>query len=291
MSNKEEVRIKRPAFQFYPSDWRRDTALQTCSLAAQGMWINLLCVMHECEPYGHLVVNDKALTNVKAARLVGVSVKEFAKLLAEIEGAGVVSRTPDGTLFSRRMVRDEGVRNARAAGGGEGKEFGALGGEHGAKGGRPVTAKGGSKPPIEPPPSSSSSSPSSSTSVVLKKTGLPENFNPGTGADTSIALVAAGLDLDSTLMAFKAHHKAKGTQCVDWMAAWEGWVLNAKSFSRKPGSEPAKVSGVWHESAGGVDRMAVDLGIAPIDDAHFETRPAFRLRVMTAEAAARRVTA
>ena len=152
MSNKEEGRVKRPSFQFYPGDWRKDTALQTCSLAAQGMWINLLCVMHECEPYGHLVVNGEALTNVKAARLVGVSAKEFAKLLAEIEGAGVVSRTAEGVLFSRRMVRDEVVRNARAAGGGEGKEFGALGAEHGAKGGRPVAAKGGSKPPLEPIP-------------------------------------------------------------------------------------------------------------------------------------------
>jgi len=30
---------KRPAFQFYPGDWRRDTALQSVSLAARGLWI------------------------------------------------------------------------------------------------------------------------------------------------------------------------------------------------------------------------------------------------------------
>ena len=30
--------MKRPAFQFYPSDWRKDMALQSCSVAARGLW-------------------------------------------------------------------------------------------------------------------------------------------------------------------------------------------------------------------------------------------------------------
>ena len=291
MSNKEEGCIKRPAFQFYPADWRKDTALQTCSMAAQGLWVNLLCVMHECKPYGHLVINGKALTDIRAARLMGLAAKDYTKLLAEIEDAGVVSVTSDGVLFSRRMVRDEEVRNARAAGGGEGKGFGSLGAEHGTKGGRPSKARGVSKPPIKPPPSSSSSS-STSTSVVLKKTGLSENFKPETDADTLAVAVAAGLDLDGALMAFRAHHKAKGSEYVDWQAAWTGWVLNAKTFAKKaPGTELAKVSSVWHESAGGVDRKAIELGIAPIDVARFESRPAFRARVMALEEEARGVIA
>ena len=45
--------------------------------------------------------------------------------------------------------------------------------------------------------------------------------------------------------------------------------------------EPARVSDVWHESLGGVDRMAAELGIAPIDEV-METRPAFKARVMAA---------
>jgi len=168
--------MKRPAFQFYPADWRKDAALQSCSIAAQGLWINLLCISHECEPYGHMVVNGKPMTNAQISRLVGLSVKECDKLVGELEDSGVASRSDDGVLFSRRMVKDENLRNVRAAGGEGGKEFGVKGAEHGKKGGRPPKVRGennppsddarwGSKPPIEPPPSSSSSS-SSSTSVV-----------------------------------------------------------------------------------------------------------------------------
>jgi hypothetical protein len=108
---------KRPAFQFYPGDWRRDTALQTCSLAARGIWIEMICLMHEGEPYGHLRVGAKTISLEVLARMVGEPCSRVRQLIAELEDAGVCSRREDGTLFSRRMVRDEHTRNARAEGG------------------------------------------------------------------------------------------------------------------------------------------------------------------------------
>jgi hypothetical protein len=108
---------KRPAFQFYPGDWRRDTALQTCSLAARGLWIEMICLMHEGEPYGHLRVGAKTISLEVLARMVGEPCPRVRQLLAELEDAGVCSRREDGTLFSRRMARDEHTRNARAEGG------------------------------------------------------------------------------------------------------------------------------------------------------------------------------
>lgn len=162
--------MKRPAFQFYPADWRRDAALQSCSVAARGLWIELMCVMHDCEPYGVLAVNGRAMSAAQVARLVGEQEKIIGRLLAELEDAGVCSRDDEGRLFSRRMVKDEEVREARAAGGHAGAEHGHKGGEHGKKGGRPRKAEAGSsaeektplKTPLavseEPPPSSSSSS-------------------------------------------------------------------------------------------------------------------------------------
>lgn len=108
--------MRRPAFQFYPADWRKDAAVQSCSLAAQGLWINLMCIAHECEPYGHLVINGKPMQVAQIARLIGIGTKECDSLLTELHGAGVFSIS-DGVIFSRRMVRDEATRNARAAGG------------------------------------------------------------------------------------------------------------------------------------------------------------------------------
>lgn len=109
--------MKRPSFQFYPSDWRNDAALQSCSIAARGLWHEMLCLMHECLPYGHLAVNGKPMRPAQIARLVGVPEKEYAVLLAELTDAGVPSTTIDGTIYSRRMVRDEHIRNVRSQAG------------------------------------------------------------------------------------------------------------------------------------------------------------------------------
>ena len=127
--------VKRPAFQFYPADWRKDAALQSCSLAAQGLWMNALCIAHECEPYGHLTINGQPMTVAQLGRLVGATAREAQALVDELLVAGAASRLPDGTLFSRRMVRDEEVRAKRAAGGVGGNEF-SLDGVPNMAGGR-----------------------------------------------------------------------------------------------------------------------------------------------------------
>ena len=161
-----EQRVKRPAFQFYPAEWLKDLELQGCSIGARGLWIQLCCVMHEATPYGHLVLNALPMPDEKAARACRVDLREYRRLLAELELSGVSSRDASGALYSRRMTRDEATRNARAAGGTTGGEFGVLGKEHGKKGGRPKKQTGDQKPPLKPPPSSSSSSSSSENQGV-----------------------------------------------------------------------------------------------------------------------------
>lgn len=61
MSKTEDGRVKRPAFQFYPGDWLRSTDLRSCSVGARGLWIDMICLMHEGTPYGHLKVNQKVI--------------------------------------------------------------------------------------------------------------------------------------------------------------------------------------------------------------------------------------
>lgn len=109
--------MKRPASQFYWGDWLRDVALRSLSPAARGLWIDLLCVMHQGDPYGHLALNGRALTEAEIAKITGLDPRTYRRLLAEVEARGVSSRTGDGILYSRRMVKDEEIRSARAAGG------------------------------------------------------------------------------------------------------------------------------------------------------------------------------
>jgi len=176
--------VKRPAFQFYPADWRKDMALQSCSVAARGLWVDMLCIAHECEPYGHLTVNGKPMTAAQIGRHTGLTERECAKLIAELGDAGVLSRTEEGAIFSRRMVRDEDIRQRRAEGGKAGSEHGIKGAEHGIKGGRPASGRGVSEPPLEPPlepPPSSSSSFSASAetpSLLPQAPALPLENRP-----------------------------------------------------------------------------------------------------------------
>ena len=135
--------MKRPAFLFYPKDWRDEQALRLCSMAARGLWIDLMCLMHASDKYGHLEVAGKPMTVDQVARLVGEQPKDVRRWMDELTGNGVCSTTADGVIYSRRMVRDEATRERRAAGGDAGAEHGQRGAEHGSKGGRPRKSEGG----------------------------------------------------------------------------------------------------------------------------------------------------
>lgn len=95
-----------PWLKFYPTDWQSDPLLGTCSLAARGLWIEMLCVMHSAEPAGSLVRRGEPLSLPQIAILARTSPKEAGRLLDELETAGVFSRDDDGAIFSRRMRRD-----------------------------------------------------------------------------------------------------------------------------------------------------------------------------------------
>jgi hypothetical protein len=148
--------MKRPSFQFYPSDWLRDTALRSCSTGARGLWIDMICFMHEGSPYGYLKVADKVILPSNLARMVGESVEVVADWLLELKEAGVYD-IDNGAIFSRRMIRDEELRQKRAEGG-------KLGGNPNLK----VNHKVMQEDKQNTTPSSSSSSTSSSSNKKIK---------------------------------------------------------------------------------------------------------------------------
>src|SRR5262245_9007817 len=92
--------------KFYPTDWRADPCLRVCSIAARGLWMEMLCLMHEAEPRGTLRVNGKPLSVRQLGSLAGCP-DDVDCLLTELEEAGAFSRDEVGTIFSRRMMRDE----------------------------------------------------------------------------------------------------------------------------------------------------------------------------------------
>lgn len=97
-----------PWFKFYPADWRSEPSLRAVSPAARGLWIEMLCLMHEAEPRGHLLLNGRPVTDAQLSALAGVPLDIAQALLGELESAGTFSRTRAGVIYSRRMRADTG---------------------------------------------------------------------------------------------------------------------------------------------------------------------------------------
>jgi hypothetical protein len=107
----------KPWMKFYPRDWRADEKLRDCSLAARGLWIEMLAIMHASERYGRLLIGGTAPSAARLARQVGTSESEVETLLAELGEAGVYSTDAAGIIYSRRMKSDEKIaENARKVG-------------------------------------------------------------------------------------------------------------------------------------------------------------------------------
>lgn len=152
--------MKLPAFQFYPADWMKDPNLRRCTHAAKGVWIDILCLMSECEERGVLMTNGHVWDDEEIALAVGGDKQLVLSCIFELTLKGVSNRRPDGALICRRMVRDERKR--------------ILCKEAGKRGGNPnlvPTLKGASKGGLKgesnrkPTPSSSSSSSSSDSTI------------------------------------------------------------------------------------------------------------------------------
>ena len=126
-----------PWFKFYPPNWRGDPALRMCSLAARGLWMEMLCLMHEASPRGFLLVNERPVTERQLASLSGAAAREVSVLIGELEEAGVFSRDDNGQIYSRRMRREteKAMRDK----------------QNGTRGGNP-TLKRGVNPPDNPQP-------------------------------------------------------------------------------------------------------------------------------------------
>jgi hypothetical protein len=101
--------------------------------------MDMLSLMHDADPYGHLLINGNMPSPSELARMLGGALKEVNKLLVELEQKGVFSRTDEGVIYSRRMVRD----CAKAA---RDRANGATGGNPNIK----LKSNGGVNPPPNP---------------------------------------------------------------------------------------------------------------------------------------------
>lgn len=108
----------RPADLWFWDNWFASHDVKLCSLAAQGLWTNMLGIMRAGAIKGTLTVNGVPLGSKELAKIVGVlNVEEIERLLVELEYYQVFSRLENGIIINRRMYRESAIRQARAEAG------------------------------------------------------------------------------------------------------------------------------------------------------------------------------
>lgn len=94
---------KLPYIPFYTGDWLKDPELSLCAPATRGVWIDLLCAMHNAGCSGELRGTPEQL-----ARAARCSTADIAQALTDLQTTGaadVTERNGVVTVVNRRMHR------------------------------------------------------------------------------------------------------------------------------------------------------------------------------------------
>lgn len=247
--------MKRPSFQFYPSDWMNDPALKACSDLARLLWIEVMCMMHNGSPYGYLTLPNGSEIDQKMIKKLSnfeqKNAKKIPKLVSELIENGVLKKDEKtGFYFSKRMVEDERIRTVRGSSGRLGGNPNLLN-QNSTK--APTKAPSKSQPLHVSSSSSSSSSCNLPSSLLTKDIGLSEqekNSKPEQKKKKIKTQISESFDLTEELIywgeksgfvlnqlkaevpKFVDYHKAKAESFLDWEAAFRTWMRNAKSWGK-----------------------------------------------------------
>lgn len=99
---------KLPYIALYTGDWMKDPNLSRCHPSTRGIWVDLLCAMHEDDRSGQV-----SGTAVELSRLARCTEKEFNAAMAELsdkKAAHVTVRLGKVTVTNRKMNREYKLR-------------------------------------------------------------------------------------------------------------------------------------------------------------------------------------
>jgi len=231
--------MKAPAFQFYPADWQRD--LSEHPLEIEGAWIRICCALWWSETPG---LATKPLTNW--ARVLRVGERKCFSIITYLHNqniADVVIQDSTITISSRRMVKDEYIRNIRRSAG--------------SRGGNP-SLKRREKTPVldnqsllnqngEQKPTPSSSSSKKKENIKRKKSfETAEVILSGEFIEIAKQIGING-QVKSVFDSFRDHHVSKGNRFVDWTAAWRNWCRNQIEWGKVKPSQSGFLAAPWPE--------------------------------------------
>ena len=202
-----------PAMQFYPADWQSDPGIRALGFFDRGVWFEMLCVMHFSSERGVLLLNGRAMTDDEIARSLGLDKQILTTTLTTLLSSGVANRREsDGAIYSRRMVRDEYIRQERI--------------KAGKSGGNPNLLKQNPTTGVNQNPTPSSTSTSTSTSTNNRKESIDA---PLSGAAVESTKPKKSKSIEDRFQELQFPNEWNSTACY----AMRKW-LEYRSEIRKP---------------------------------------------------------
>lgn len=99
-----DMPAKLPFLKFFPADWVTDPNLSMCSASTRGIWIDMICAMHQSDRSGTLTGTPDQL-----ARVCRCSPSDVHSAVCELKATGTADvRECNGvvTVINRRMQRE-----------------------------------------------------------------------------------------------------------------------------------------------------------------------------------------
>ena len=94
-----------PWMKFWIGDWLR-SPISSCSAEAQVLWIRLMMIAHNGQPYGTLRIKGVRITDAHLANRCCLTPKRYAELIEEIESVDVPKRDEEDCYIWPQMQRD-----------------------------------------------------------------------------------------------------------------------------------------------------------------------------------------
>jgi hypothetical protein len=110
------------SFALYSGAWLRNPAIRALTPTERDCFLNILCLMNECEPRGMLALNGYPMNNRRIAMALNVSEAQFVPLLHALLDLGLLHQDePTRVIYSRRMMRGSQIKEQQ-------RKTGKLGG-------------------------------------------------------------------------------------------------------------------------------------------------------------------
>lgn len=112
-----KLKSKDSSFQFFASDWLSDPSLRMCAPETRGLWIDILCLMHQSPERGFLMIKNEILCDEHVRKALNFEKKKFEFCMSELKRFDIIKKDEKERYYCKRMVEAQSLSEKRKASG------------------------------------------------------------------------------------------------------------------------------------------------------------------------------